>query len=216
MSTGPYVKLVLSGTIDGVQDWSVGLACQTEPDATAEQLAAWLATVSPLVTTYWAAAGSIRAYQKAGFVLGKLTAFAYNEINTPSVASAELALTTPLVGTSPSEYPTQASIVHSLKTGFTGRHNSGRTYWPCTAAPGTTANRLLASQCLGLATSWAAFIRGLSTLIVNGTTTTAVIVPASGATESRFVSEVQVGDIVDTQRRRRDKYIETRQTASSS
>lgn len=214
MSTGPYTKLVIAGNVDGIQDWSVGVSVQCEADATAAQLNTWLAAVSSALSTYWASANSPSSFNKTTFNITALKAFAYNEIGSPSVSSAELILGTVLHGTGTGSQPTQCSIVHTHLTGFTGRHNTGRVYWPATATITFTANSMSSAITLALATGWAAFLHALSALIINGTTTTAAIVPSSGASESHFITTVAVGSIVDTQRRRRDKYVEVRSSHS--
>jgi hypothetical protein len=211
MTTGPIGRLILSGVIDATQSWSVGLTCQAETGPTSDELDAWLTAVESLVDTWWVASGGVGSINKPSLLLTTLTAYGYVELNTPPTGVAQHVLGTALAGTGTTVVtPSQLAVVCTLKTPYPGRHNTGRIYLPATAMPLLSTNRVTAALCNTLATTCAAFLTSLAGETINGTTTSAVLVPSSGISSSRFVSEASVGDIVDTQRRRRDKYVETR------
>lgn len=216
MTTGPIAKLVLGGTIDGVQQWSIGFTCQAQTAPSSAELSTWLADVETKVNTWWTATGGGQGLNKAGLNLSTLTAYGYAELNTPATGQAELVKSSPLAGGMTTYAPSQCAIVCSLLTGYPGRHNRGRVYVPATTPIAGSNNRIPPTAQTNIATAMANFIKALATLTINGTTTSAVLVPSSGTSQSHFVTAVSVGDVVDTQRRRRDAYIESRVSVSSA
>ncbi len=209
MTTGPYAKLSIEGTIDGVQGFSMGLSCQAETTPTAEDLIAWLPDIETPLAAWWVTTLGPKAMNKSTCIINTLKAYGYAEIGTPSQSSASFTLGTALPGNGTAVSPTQCALVVTLKTAFTGRHNTGRFYMPATAAGVGTANRLNNGQPAAVAGATATLLHALGLLTINGTTSSAVFVPSSGAAQSRFVTAVEVGDVIDTQRRRRDQYKET-------
>lgn len=114
-----------------------------------------------------------------------------------------------IVGTNTLTCPPQVSIVLSMRTNLSGRSRRGRNYWPALAAEvdGQTA-RISDVVATNLANAWVEMLNifcneapGVSDLIPVVYSPTLDVLTA--------VSSIQVGDVLDTQRRRRDELIET-------
>lgn len=103
--------------------------------------------------------------------------------------------------------PPQCSIVATLRTGFASRSDTGRFYLPGPADVNLTTTGRLSTAATGdiSAELVAAFEAG------NGASLgTEVIVYSRTHRSTVTVLSVDVGDVIDTQRRRRDKLIENR------
>jgi hypothetical protein len=116
----------------------------------------------------------------------------------------------PVLGTGIASHPYQTSTVTSLRTAFPGGQGRGRLYWPATGFP-ITPSTLRADAAI-LAAGLAAVKTYLSDIEA------AVAVSAGPAdlavwsrTGSAFhaVSSMRQGDVLDTQRRRRDTLTES-------
>ena len=127
----------------------------------------------------------------------------------------EHALLSPVVGTGTPVRPFQMSIVLGLRTNIPGRSGRGRMYWPALAIPINNVSLRVAD------TAITALLGALSTLFANvqgilGTTTpagTAFIAVRSDKYQTEYsVEYYEMGDILDVQRRRRDKAVESRFT----
>ena len=116
-----------------------------------------------------------------------------------------------LDGTGTNYKPYQSAIVASLRTGVPGGSHRGRMYWPGTAAV-VGSNGLMSG-----ATSYAADVHEVLTLFQNTSMAYNEVRPAiySSTQDSlTAVSSIRVGDVVDTQRRRRDNLPETYATVA--
>ena len=125
---------------------------------------------------------------------------------------AQATKATPQYGTGSSAHPFQTSWVVSLRTAAVGARGRGRLYWPA------TGQVIDADTLRPIAGSVAAFLTGAQTYLTNlrnvvqTTITGADLAVWSRATPSlNEVNALQVGDVLDTQRRRRDTLVETYQ-----
>lgn len=145
-------------------------------------------------------------------------------VKVAAIGTNGLYLTDPLVlegafgsGSSGNVLP-QSTIVLSLRSGFTlGKANYGRMYLPhsrSTLVAGTP--RVASGDTDGLADDGAAMINAITTALT--AEVTAVIFPcilsSIGSGFGRGVTEVKVGNVVDTQRRRRRQLAETYSTTA--
>lgn len=116
----------------------------------------------------------------------------------------------PSAGTTGANKPFQTSIVLSLRTGLAGGSRRGRLYWPCLGgAISATSLRLDNPTNTVAAGAMAGYLTSLQAAInteLEGEYTLAVRSPTLGLETP--VTSVTCGDILDTQRRRRDKAVE--------
>lgn len=119
---------------------------------------------------------------------------------------AEGTRTTPATGTGPSEKPFQTSMVLSLRTPTPGGRGRGRLYWPATGV-GISATTLRVaganvSTYLAAIKTYLAAVEGAIDGVIDETVALAVWSRTSA--QLPLVNSVSMGDILDTQRRRRD------------
>lgn len=113
-------------------------------------------------------------------------------------------------GFSSTGHPFQTSIVFSLRTAVAGASGRGRMYWPATGVPLQIATlRPTTAFCASVAGTVSAFLAAISNAIevtIDGSAGPAVW--SRKLNTLNPVIAVQVGDILDVQRRRRDALIE--------
>lgn len=141
-------------------------------------------------------------------------------VKAAAVGTDGLYLTEPVIFDSPSpdsgttsNVLPQSSIVFSLRSGLTiGRANYGRMYLPHTRPTLTAGGPFVAgATCDAIAAAGVTFITALST-IINAATTDALVpclMSSVGSGTTKAIANVQVGNVIDTQRRRRNKLVET-------
>lgn len=106
----------------------------------------------------------------------------------------------------------QTAVVLSLRTNTPGASGRGRLYWPAlsVSVSGTTG-RLTSSTTTAVATQAATYLRAVQDAVKNGyygplaasVVELCVFSPKQGTTH--HVNRIQVGDVLDVQRRRRDR-----------
>jgi len=114
-----------------------------------------------------------------------------------------------LVGTDATgPVPPQCAVVVSLRTNLFNKAGRGRFYLPALATDKVSAGRILTAARDSIAVASQKMVQSL-----NGAGYTVVVYHRSAKTHDN-VTQVSVGDVFDTQRRRRDKLIEVRNTLS--
>lgn len=120
--------------------------------------------------------------------------------------TATLQASTPnsYVGSGAGHLPFQTSVVCSLTTGRSGRHNRGRIYVPASGLALTANCQYDAAQTLALATQTAAYISALYDITFHSAPIV-VVVPSTASSTGIPVTGVTVDSRADIQRRRADK-----------
>lgn len=111
----------------------------------------------------------------------------------------------------------QSAVVVSLITGNPTRHGRGRLYWPAVGYPlATDTGRLATGKATAIAGGMKTYLRGVQDALKSGLEAgpgSALVVElqvVSKTTSQAYrVNTLRVGDVVDTQRRRRDRMPET-------
>jgi hypothetical protein len=102
--------------------------------------------------------------------------------------------------------PPQVAVVVTLRTDLAGKSTTGRFYLPGTAdITQSSVGRLLATPQNDLVTEMAAALLALKAVSADE-----VLVYSRTHRSSRAVVTIDIGDVFDTQRRRRDKLMESR------
>lgn len=134
---------------------------------------------------------------------------------------AEDALTVPVAGSTGPKMPPQCALVISTRTNTPGARGRGRLYWP---APGLSlaagTMRISAPTTAQLVADAATYFKGLQDALFTSSgggapwQSISLCVRSRANKQSPHVTRLEVGDVVDTQRRRRDTLIESRDTSA--
>jgi len=122
---------------------------------------------------------------------------------------AEGIKTTAQVGTGASPHPFQTSIVSSLRTAFPGARGRGRLYWPATGVniSGSTL-RPISSTITSVLGGVKTYLSGIEAAIDATLDGVSLAVWSRTSAQLNRVVSIQMGDVLDTQRRRRDTLVE--------
>lgn len=206
-------QVMIDGTLggSGQERWCVGMHFRAGPEGRvsdpgelqewAEAIAGWLSTATlPGLKNLLSSSGRIT----------QVRAYYYNDTG-PAQAVGTAILGTPISGTGTAARPPQCAHVFTLVTGLAGRRYRGRFYWPALAGAfdGTT----LKGAPPGTAAAEAALILGTLGTLAASTGVLDPVVYSKVADEVTQVTAVRVGDVIDTQRRRRDNLVEIYTTA---
>lgn len=130
----------------------------------------------------------------------------------PAVAAGTAALSPARVGSGTASKPPQCSAAFTLLTGLAGRRYRGRFYWPCLAG-GFTGDTLKLSIPATAAQDAAAMMNAIGASVPGAVDLNVQVYSAVGDFLTP-VNQVRIGDVIDTQRRRREALVEGYITAS--
>jgi len=122
--------------------------------------------------------------------------------------------TTPATGTGTPVRGAQAALVFSLRTNTPGGSGRGRLYWPCIASAITTQLRLGATDVTSALNAMGVYLHAMEDALATAFPTIGfdLSVRSRQTHTTPHVNKIQVGNVIDTQRRRRDAMIEDYQT----
>lgn len=206
-----HIRVIWRGTLPGGETWSISAA----------YIPVGVQVVPQSQAAMNAAATAIANAGLPAQLIGKLsTAVAFTDVRLEQRSAAGLLYavgqgvrTAPQSGTGTPSKPFQTSMVLSLRTAHPGRRGRGRMYIPALAMP-IAASSLRVQQ--ADIDSTLAAMKGL--LMATGTLLQAALGDIAhvlavhskvGALETE-VNMLEMGDVLDVQRRRRDKAVENR------
>lgn len=204
-----YNKVVLSGTLaSGAEIWSTGVAFSSVegPVTLQGDCQAWANGIAAGLSAFIAGTTSLESGLSGNGAITETRVYYYPTTDGPATAVGVAAGNT--VGTGAGNQPLQSSAVLSLRTGVAGRRTRGRMYWPALAiAPNNfgvysaaTAGAMVSDAVLLLE-----FLREANPVSSN-------FYPAVVSKVGNLVTPVttvSVGNVPDTQRRRRNGLVET-------
>lgn len=211
-----YYRVSLQGTLGSQENYSINPCFATSRD------------VSAGVAGLQAAADAIAAVNvptaladlKSNGAPLTLVRVEERENNHTLTLAAEAAYTGSQSSNVPPAAPPQTALVFSLRTDRPGASGRGRLYWPALAnALDSTTLRLPAGTVNGVVAGAATYLRAIQDALKAGispapsaaTFELAVFSKKSGG--HQLVNRIMVGDVLDTQRRRRDRLPEAYKTA---
>lgn len=138
-----------------------------------------------------------------------------DDANEGLLAASEGNYASAQVGVGTPKMPPQCAMVYSLRTQTPGGRGRGRLYWPCLGLGVAGDLRLSASALQTYTDAFVGWVLALRDAI--GTVPTIPLaldwaVRSRTDHASRVIKRVQLGNVIDTQRRRRDKMPETYHT----
>jgi hypothetical protein len=123
---------------------------------------------------------------------------------------AEATKAVPQAGTGSTAHPYQTSLVISLRTALPGASGRGRMYWPATGiAAVATDLRLSAANATSVLAGAKTYLSSIETAIEATLPNTSLVVWSRKTAGLNGVISLQLGNIFDVQRRRRDVLIES-------
>jgi len=202
---GTYIN-VASGTQSG-EVWTFTVHTFNAAGTVAGAAAAWHTALGLLFNGVAPPADSIKQLLPTTCVLTQSSSTEIDPLtgrNLGQVVTAENIPGTDATGA----LPPQCAVTVSLRTALFNKSGRGRFYLPNYATDKCTAGRINATAVTQTATAAQKFIQSL-----NGAGYTVCIYHRSTKTHDNVVT-VNVGDVFDTQRRRRDKLVEARTSLS--
>jgi hypothetical protein len=202
------VSVSLRGTLPGGEVWSVNLngtdlTGSGNPSAYVDLQAFADNIASNLNVT--ASYGDLKAMLGSGSALTRVRV--ENRQAKLLVSAAEQAVTG-FLGSGTIVKPLQTSLVFSMRSVQPGASRRGRAYWPFLALPALTGTgRVPTANAGNLATQFVSMLQALSDA-APGAATWRVHVYSVKLDVLTPINSVQVGDVPDTQRRRRDDLVE--------
>lgn len=128
---------------------------------------------------------------------------------------AEAAVPAVVFGSGSASHPFQTSMVTSLRTEFPGARGRGRLYWPATGVPILASTlRPATSEVTAALTGVKSYLSAIQTAINAQIPVINLVVWSRVGGTSHQVTRLLQGDILDTQRRRRDSLAETYQAVA--
>lgn len=180
-------------------------------DITQTATAANAASFGDAVGTSLGAATAFKALFPSGIVVGPPGVEEVDLDTGRVVTTATGASNWVPTGPGAETMPPQLAIVVSLLTALAGGRNRGRLYLPGpTNAAIDLTGRLVQANCTTIVNAWGAAFTA-------GTTAVPTLVPVVYSRMNRSVQPItrlSVGNVIDTQRRRRDKLLEIRSFAA--
>jgi len=215
MPIANVIRVSIIGSMPSGELWSVNPVWQIGGVSTSEDISADEAqTMATAIAAIAPATGILQQFSTSTTISGcRVEARRWDGT---LAALAEGVKAAPAVGSGTSQHPFQTSIVSSLRTGPPGASGRGRLYWPATgiviaSATLRPANSVVSSFLSGVKT----YLTSIGNAIDVSTDNAPVLSVWSrvGAT-TKPVTSIQAGDVLDTQRRRRDSLIEAYQSLS--
>jgi len=210
-----YVRVSITGTMLGSEVWSINPVFDPtgEFGSTVSQTAldaAALAIANRAIPT------ELRNHMSAQVARTGARVEVRDDGNDSLIGISTQASATPVVGLTAVAMPAQSALVLSLRTDTPGGSGRGRLYWPCLVGPLDSTGRISTAN-VGL------FVADFKTYLTGIISDLATAFPSIGfnlAVRSKtthttpHVVRIQAGNVVDTQRRRRDTLPESYSTVT--
>ena len=202
------LRISIQGALPGGEKWSVNPIYRfTAPIAvSADECAAVAAAIHGI-----AVPGGLTALNPSTVSMVG-TRVEARDINGALENVAEVARSSPVLGTSAVNHPMQTSIVLSLRSTDSTARGKGRLYWPGIGIAMVTATLRFNATVVGdYLTNMNAYLASIRTAVrsVGGMTTASLAVWSRTTPKTEPVVSLRAGDVPDVQRRRRDKLVET-------
>lgn len=204
------IRLSIKGTLPGGESWSVNPIFDAfnsyegvEPSDMNDLALAIRAVTPPAVLrNLLSSAADITSFRVEG-----------RDATGKTVISGEAAPSGgAIAGTGVPSKPYQTAVVCSLLTGYAGPRNRGRLFWPALGAAIGTNLRMTTPTPAATAEAMANYLTAIQTAInsVAMFSGSSLIVYSATNNTKAVVTEISVGDVLDVQRHRRDKAVESR------
>lgn len=197
-----FNRVVLSGGLaSGQEEWSTGVAFSDAGSGVtgAADLATWADTIADNLGTF--IGSSLDNGVSAQGTISEVSCYWYADTVGPALNVGSAVAT--YAGSTPATHALQTSVVMSLRTGLSGRRYRGRAYWPALGWTINTAGRFAGTEPSVAASEFVDLLGAIADAAPGASALVPVVVSRAGGFLTP-VSSVAVGNVPDTQRRRRD------------
>lgn len=209
------MRVSIIGSAPGGESWSVN-PCYSfgdfdSPDPTFTQMAAAAAAVNAVVVPTELRNNLSTALSVTGCRLEAREASGGLRVVGEALRGA------PLAGLTTAIAPYQTSQVFSLRSEAPGGRGRGRLYWPAiSSGMSSTTLRLSSAHNTGIIAAMKTYLSGVGDALEAplGLTGAGLVVWSRASADTFPVISLQTGDVLDTQRRRRDRATETYTTVA--
>lgn len=200
-------RAVLSGGIaSNSERWSIG-AWFEDPNQIAPPLPAdvqgWANAIAAVIPT--AVGGTLRNALTTSGTIDTVNTYWYPSLDGPAGLAGAANLTFAGLGTAIHPLPT--SMVASLKTGRAGRRYRGRNYWPAIGLTVDASGKFTSTDTTAVPQRFKDLYNAIEEMWP-ATGALRLVVASKAANEVTPVTSISIGNVPDTQRRRRDGLIE--------
>lgn len=193
-----------SGTWNGGETWNFTLHATAAVSA-----AAAAGSLAGALEEMWSGvgtpAGALGTLYSPDVVLGTATAGEINEQSGQQIARADVAVNAAGTATG-SSLPPQCAVVISLRTAIANRTGRGRFYLPATSVDALDAGRISAAAQTTIANAMTRLFAELDAAAITP------VIYSRTRHVTTTITDANVGDVYDTQRRRRNQLNEQRVT----
>lgn len=147
------------------------------------------------------------AYQMPAVVLAEASTATIDQSTGKQISRAETAIGTAGADVTGVLLPPQLAVVCSLRTSLATRAGRGRMYWPGPASDALTSGKIGATPQAVFVTAGSALFSAL------GAASMIPVLYSRTTTLVQVITSFDVGNVLDTQRRRRDQLVESRTSA---
>jgi len=204
-----YVKVSILGGIAGTDVWSVNPTFDPTLEFPGGVNQAQLDAAATLIANRSVPANLALALSTACTRTGARVEVR-DDVTDNLIATSQQGSTTPAVGSGTPRLTAQSAMVLSVRTNTTGGSGRGRLYWPAMGVTIDATSRMTTPTPANFVADFKAYLLGIrSDLAASFPTIGFDLAVRSTLTHTTpHAVRVQVGSVVDTQRRRRDKLIE--------
>jgi hypothetical protein len=201
------LRVSLFGAMPSGEEWSVNPVYNIGGDFGVDPTPAEMTTIANAIAALSVPAALLSTWSTSTSLVGaRVEARDYD--GTLSVL-AEAVKGTASAGTGATPHPFQSAIVSSLRTVTPGASGRGRLYWPATGvALQATTLRVLNTQVANILAAVKTYLSSIETAIEVTLPGVSLVVWSRTKVTAYPVTSIQMGDVLDVQRRRRDVAIE--------
>lgn len=206
-----YLRLVWNGTIGAAEEFSVGASFTID-----NNFENWSQDSGDAIVALIAAEpipAAIRSANPASVVVTGVRLEGRQD-NGTIIGASEAQLTTSGAGNGTgTNHPPQTAIVVSMRSNTPGQSGRGRFYWPALSVDLDSAFQVFDPSPTAFVTAWQAYLTAIAGIIRDNAglfpwTTVSLAVASTTKLSQAQVTRLEVGNVLDTQRRRRSGLVE--------
>lgn len=206
-----HTLLQFSGTLPGGEVWSFGLRSLGDSSTTTQ---AELQAIADDAQAAYSTFHAVSANSMGSTVLFDLVTARIISTAGLTTLQAESSPVTPVAGAGAVAFPNQIATVVTLLTVTAGRRGRGRVYLASLGGSVASTGRMVTTKRTSLVSTFKTFADAVNVALDTAITGDALAVQSQVVPSAAAVTSIRVGDVYDTQRRRRDSMVESYASAT--